>query len=170
MIWALTCFVHPSDTAFLPADVLSQTGASPDFKTGVTHVLIDKVKHIPRPAWSPDTLVEVPDDEVVFNFFNRDSKFLKATPKLEKPKWFKATSDSMDPMRYALPREEDIGKVVRGADGASAALAVTTDHLQNRFSSRTRGKEGVKEKIAEVVKRRCRVEPDSSGEWLVWRS
>lgn len=154
----------------LPLLVL-QSGASPDFKTGVTHVLINKDKSKPaRPAWLPNTVAEVPDDEIAFNFFNRDSKFLGLTPQLEKPTWVKATGDSTNSMRYALPREEDIGKVVKGSDGSSAALAVTIEHVQRHFANKTHGKEGVKEKIDEVVKRRCRVEPDSSGDWLVWKS
>lgn len=136
----------------------------------MTHVLIDKSKDkAERPAWSPSTIAEVPDDKIVFNFFSADSPYLRSAPTLERPAWLEKAEPS-NPMRFALPREEEIGNVVKGSDGSSSAFAVTLDQLLSRFESRRRGKEGVEEKIREVVKRRCRVEPDSSGEWLVWKS
>jgi len=142
------------------------SGASPDFRTGVTAVLIDKVQS--RPEWSPDSLHEIREEEIVSKFFSQASPFLAAKPDLTVPDYLHNVQP-LNPMRYALPNEDEIGELVRGSHGTSSSFAITLPELIQKLEFARKGKQGVREKVAEVVARRCRKEPDSAGqEWLVW--
>jgi 3-hydroxyisobutyryl-CoA hydrolase len=134
----------------------------------VTAVLVDKIKE--RPHWAPAHLTQVSDNFIQENFFDSTSKYLQKMPTLSPPVWLQDATPS-NPMKYALPREEEIGQVVKGADSTSHSFAITREELVEKFEQRRRGKAGVKEKVHEVVKRRCRVESDSDGKgWLVWKT
>jgi len=127
------------------------TGASQDFITGVTAVLITKTKE--RPAWSPSTLAEVSYEDVMSKFFSSSSPYLAPLPKLSYPE-----RDSWEPetfARYTLPSEEDIEKFARGSHPDSGALAVNFQDVVEKFVESTNGKHGVKEKVREVLARRC---------------
>jgi 3-hydroxyisobutyryl-CoA hydrolase len=105
----------------------------------------------------------------VSKFFSPSSPFLAAKPELAIPDYLNGVAP-MDPMRYALPREAEIGTLVRGAHSTSSSFAITLPELVHKLETARGGKQGVREKVQEVVARRCRKEPDSAGqEWLVWK-
>ncbi|KLO19153.1 3-hydroxyisobutyryl-coenzyme A hydrolase [Schizopora paradoxa] len=147
-------------TAFL-------SGGSPDFKTGVTAVLIDKIRDA-RPAWSPNTLEEINQTELIKSFFDSDSQFLNNSPSLELPqeRWIGAQEHGGS-MKFALPSEEEIERIVRGTHAQSSSMAYSLDDLINKFSRMMSQKHGVEDKIREVAARRCVVTEDR---WLSWKS
>ncbi|KAJ7286295.1 3-hydroxyisobutyryl-coenzyme A hydrolase isoform 1 [Mycena rebaudengoi] len=138
------------------------SGASPDFATGVTSVLITKSKE--RPAWNPATLEEV-TDEMVDRFFAIDSPFLENAPALK-------GSPSARIQRYGLPTEDDIRNVITGANPDSADTMYTLDDLLEFFDEARSGKIGVDEKVLEVARRKT-VAVDNGGDgnfvWLQWK-
>lgn len=128
----------------------SQSGASKDFETGVTAVLIDKKRGV-RPNWTPNTLREVSND-LVNKFFNSESEYVKAAPQLDLPG---SAAQKLEPTRFALPTELEIEQIVRGLHSQSGAVAYNLDNLIQRFRNMTGDKHGVEAKIREVVARRC---------------
>jgi 3-hydroxyisobutyryl-CoA hydrolase len=134
---------------------------------GVTALLVDKSKE--RPKWSPGHVDDVADSDIVAKFFSLDSEFLQKTPKIRVPEVLRNVK-SIDPMRFALPREDDIGLVVKGAHGSSSAFAITLPELLEKYESLTANKVGVREKILEVASRKTTSQRDSEGkEWLAWK-
>jgi 3-hydroxyisobutyryl-CoA hydrolase len=144
------------------------SGASPDFKTGVTAVLIDKTME--RPNWSPDTLTKISDEEVLSKFFSEDSPYRSWTPKLTIPDHLSSAKET-NPMRYTLPTEKEIGRMVRGSDRSSGGSGIKLEELVAKFEDVRRGKRGVREKVVEVAQRKCDVVDNSDGnfEWLKWK-
>ncbi|KAF8586091.1 3-hydroxyisobutyryl-coenzyme A hydrolase [Ramaria rubella] len=137
-------------------------GASPDFVTGVTTLLVEKSPD--RPPWSPSTLAEIPDDSILKSFFDLDSPYLATAPQLAFP-------NEAPPRRdYALPSEEEIGHMVLGSHPSSSDKAVTLEELLIRFEQLRDGKFGVRQKVLEVALRRCRVAKDPDNqlclEWM----
>lgn len=138
-------------------------GASPDFFTGVTKVLVEKEKG--RPNWTPETLAGIANEKVVKDFFAPDSPFLAHMPQLSLP------SGRSAPWRdYALPSEDEIGQMVLGSHRTSGDKGLNLEELLTRFDRLRRGKHGVREKVLEVALRRCRVDddPERQGclEWI----
>ena len=74
-------------------------------------------------------------------------------------------------MRYALPTEAEIRSMVDGSHKASGATEITLDELLAKFDSLRKGKSGVREKILEVVQRKCAFEDDRhmDKQWLKWK-
>ncbi|KAF8623491.1 hypothetical protein AX15_006274 [Amanita polypyramis BW_CC] len=142
------------------------SGASPDFVTGVTAVLVEKTAG--RPRWSPGTIEEV-TEEIVSRFFDPKSPFLAATPKFTVPERFKS-GPSSHLMKFALPTEEEIGAVVRGAHSSGGTTGIKLDELLSRFGELRQGKMGVREKVLEVVQRKCQTVDNADGNfvWLKW--
>jgi len=136
------------------------SGASPDFITGVTSVLINKEKM--RPNWSPSTLAEVSQDWVLSTFFSRESKYVSSAPRIHTPR----TSASVNLGHFGLPTEVEIGAVIRGSSPDSGASAVDVEELVARFEARTDGKRGVRSKVEEVIARRCE---KMEGGYLRWK-
>ncbi|EGO21178.1 hypothetical protein SERLADRAFT_398624 [Serpula lacrymans var. lacrymans S7.9] len=126
------------------------SGASPDFQTGISAVLIDKIQG--RPAWCPSTVAEV-SPELVDRFFSADSVYHSATPRLSPPDML--YKDKRDPMRYALPTEAEIGHVVQMLTQSNNNSAIALSVLLSKFDDLRPGKHGIKEKVLEVVQRRC---------------
>lgn len=110
----------------------------PDFVEGVKARLMSKPPR--QPKWQPATLQEVTPDYV-------DSFF--AIPEGESPMQMYSDSDyhQYPHAHYALPSEKDIEQFVRG----NAATGETT---VEDFVSKWGHKEGVREKVAEVLARR----------------
>jgi 3-hydroxyisobutyryl-CoA hydrolase len=126
-----------------------------------------------RPTWSPGRLENV-SEEVVSNFFKPESPYLKLVPELNIPA---VPTDlipggmNLNPMKYALPTEEDIGSVINVTRYFGETIPVRFEEVLNRFAELRPGKLGVKEKIYEVVQRRCKVHDDADGnrgrlEWI----
>jgi 3-hydroxyisobutyryl-CoA hydrolase len=125
------------------------SGASSDFATGITAVLVEKAKG--RPAWSPDQLINV-SDEIVRRFFERNSSYLSAVPTLTPPDFL--ANGEQNPMKFALPSEDAILQIVKSKlRKDSMSLSDLLAHFDNLYL----GKQGVADKVAEVVKRRCDV-------------
>lgn len=109
----------------------------PDFVEGVEALLMTKP---PRQAnWKPASLSEV-TDEYVDSFFS--------IPEGERPLQLYSEGDfNQYPFaKYALPSEEEIKKFVKDAPAGKATV--------QEFVAKWGAKEGVKEKVAEVLARR----------------
>ncbi|KAK4053817.1 3-hydroxyisobutyryl-CoA hydrolase [Microbotryomycetes sp. JL201] len=142
--------------------------AAPDFRTGVTHNLIQK-KRDSRPAWSPSTLEEVSDGYITKTFFSNPPPF--TNPPLKKlafvhkrPAGVRAYKDYPHAI-YSLPTEKDIKDVVTGEAKGSGKYALTEKEVVKQIVKRWNGKVGAQVKVKEVLARRCRVE---NGETLKW--
>ncbi|KIY50755.1 3-hydroxyisobutyryl-coenzyme A hydrolase isoform 1 [Fistulina hepatica ATCC 64428] len=128
---------------------------SPDFDTGITTQLITKERD---PAWSPATVEEVTDELV--------KKFVSSRPpSLDIPLELSARS-LPDPYRYALPTEREISFFIKGTHDASGGTAVTAQETIDFFVSSKNGKIGAKEKVVDVIARKCRVSTDGWLEWI----
>jgi 3-hydroxyisobutyryl-CoA hydrolase len=127
-------------------------------QTGVTAVLIEKTGD--RPAWDPSTLSEIDRATMIAKFFPQ--KPSENAPSLTLP----AVGELRDPNRRALPSEEEIGLMVQGRHRSSGGYSLTLDDLNRQFEELTARKNGVKEKIAEVVQRRCQVDKDGILKWI----
>ncbi|TBU42068.1 3-hydroxyisobutyryl-coenzyme A hydrolase [Dichomitus squalens] len=144
-------------------------GDSPDFKTGVTAVLIEKIKE--RPQWSPAHIHEVQDSEILETFFKKYSPENGNVPSLAPPSYLPKPADLADPMQFALPTEAEIRSMVDGSHRNSGATTITLDELLGMFTRMRGGKAGVREKILEVVDRKCVFEQDkhTDKKWLQWK-
>ncbi|KAI0664689.1 3-hydroxyisobutyryl-coenzyme A hydrolase [Cubamyces menziesii] len=144
-------------------------GVTPDFKTGVFAVLVDKIKD--RPNWSPSRLEDVEDSEILQTFFSEYTPEKGTAPKLTPPPYLTNANKLIDPMQYALPTEAEIRSMVDGSHKASGATEITLDELLAKFDSLRKGKSGVREKILEVVQRKCAFEDDRhmDKQWLKWK-
>jgi len=146
------------------------SGASPDFITGVKAVIVDRIKE--RPNWSPASLKDV-SAQVVANFFEPESRYLTLAPELNIPAELSTDTKQNpmkylpNPMKYALPTEEEIGSVITGTHASGGGGSVQFEELLKRFADLRPGKLGVKEKIYEVVQRRCDLTDNADGNW-VW--
>lgn len=136
-----------------------QSGASNDFNAGITAVLIEKTKG--RPAWSPANLNDV-SDEVVDQFFEQSSSFLRAMPTLTSPDFISDTK--YNPMKFALPSEDTIRRVVK-----SVKDPITLPDLLAHFDDLTSGKQGVEEKVLAVVRRKCDITGPRGSEVVNWK-
>ncbi|KAF7363859.1 3-hydroxyisobutyryl-CoA hydrolase, mitochondrial [Mycena sanguinolenta] len=143
-------------------------GASPDFATGVTAVLVTKSKGIPE--WKPSRLEEV-TDEIVDRFFSPHSPFLKNAPAVSDQGVARGAS-ARSQHKYTLPTEKEIRDVITGQDPDSGTMGYTLDDLLEYFYDSTKGKSGVNEKVLEVVRRKTTVVDNNDGNfvWLRWNS
>ncbi|KAF9527023.1 3-hydroxyisobutyryl-CoA hydrolase [Crepidotus variabilis] len=142
-------------------------GASPDFVTGVEAVLLAKSKETPQ--WSPSSLKEV-TPAIVSRFFDSKSTYLEGAPTITIPDGLDP-KEKTNPMRYALPTENEIGAVVRGQHPSGGDMGLQLNELLTRFAELRPGKMGVKEKVLEVVERRCELvdNADQNRVWLKWK-
>lgn len=128
---------------------------------------MDRIKE--RPNWSPATLRDV-SAQVVANFFEPKSPYLTLAPELTIPA--ELTSGTiLKPMKYALPSEKDIGSLVTGDRPSGGGVGIQFEELLKRVAETRPGKLGVKEKVYEVVQRRCDVTDNADGNrvWLKWK-
>lgn len=123
----------------------------PDFAEGVSARLISKPPKAPQ--WSPARLEDVSPEEVDRFFMVEGSERLTL---LEEGVYREYPDGSL-----RLPTEREIEKRVKDEDGAAWEAVVET------VVRRRIGKPGVREKVEEVLKRRCDV--DDKGR-VFWRS
>lgn len=123
----------------------------PDFIEGVTALLVDKPKR--RPNWSPDSLEKVSDADVD-SFFKNTTEF----DLLDK----KAGSTEADYREYphawiGLPTEAEVlgGKVV----------GRTRQQIVDHFVQAKEGKQGVKEKVTEILNRKTSEDENGRLQW-----
>ncbi|KAF9261400.1 3-hydroxyisobutyryl-coenzyme A hydrolase [Marasmius fiardii PR-910] len=140
------------------------SGGTPDFKTGVETVLGAKSRG--RPNWSPSSLEEV-TPQMVNDFFN--GKYITEKVKLEIPEPF-ASVPLHKPNRFALPTEIDIRDMVTGGHVTSSGSGITQDELVAKVTDLYNRKMGVREKVLEVIARKCRLADNADGNrvWLKW--
>ncbi|KAJ7024318.1 3-hydroxyisobutyryl-coenzyme A hydrolase isoform 1 [Mycena alexandri] len=149
-------------------------GASPDFATGVTAVIVKKNTKV-RPDWNPSSLAEVTED-IVDRFFAPHSKFLKGAPTIGDrdfvPQDVDRGHNKRAAFRYTLPSENDIRDVITGEDPESGTMGYTLDDLLEYFHDSRAGKIGVNEKVLEVVRRKTTVVDNEDGNfvWLRWNA
>ncbi|KAI0032817.1 3-hydroxyisobutyryl-coenzyme A hydrolase [Vararia minispora EC-137] len=136
------------------------TGSVPDFKTGVSTVIREKLRT--RPAWTPSTLADVPDVDIEKTFFEvAGAKRLQ----LEYPP-FVVDRQPRDPMAYALPTEERIRRLVKGEDKKSTGTALTLEELLKEVDNLTGFKPGTRDKVLETIDRKCVLD---EGVYLRWK-
>ncbi|GAA5894680.1 hypothetical protein JCM6882_006657 [Rhodosporidiobolus microsporus] len=136
----------------------------PDFKTGVTDLLIKKIKpEVQRPAWKPDSLQEVNDTDLQTLFFSNQPPFSSPpVPHLDFKQTRRSRPRALQPYKesphakYLLPREKDVEKIVKGEDAGSDEYAVTKEEVVDRLVKRYNGKVGVREKVEEILSRKTR--------------
>ncbi|THH30761.1 hypothetical protein EUX98_g3449 [Antrodiella citrinella] len=145
--------------------------ASPDFNTGVTAVLVMKTAKTQRPQWSPSSTSELNEPEIIEKFFGKYSPARDTAPTMSISKESEARSTTLPhPMLYALPTEEEIKRMVVGSHGQSGGTTLTLPEILDKFAQSRPGKHGVREKVLEVVDRKCvEVEDKKAGQkWLTW--
>jgi len=123
-----------------------QSGATPDFQTGVKAVVIDRTAG--RPAWSPATLADVAPSAT-------DAYFPSPpTPELELPE--PGDSNAPEPYsqftRFALPTDAEILNEVE-----TSTTRRTLEELISRIEQLRFAKHDVAAKVRDVVARRCEV-------------
>ncbi|KAG8757135.1 hypothetical protein FRC12_010383 [Ceratobasidium sp. 428] len=134
------------------------TGASPDFVTGVNALLVEKSKD--RPRWSPATLEDTPSD-VIKQFFDQNSPYVASAPRLK----LNRSSPPEDKFtRYALPNEGVVQAAIQGSLPGSGSFALTPAELIASFERKYGQKIGLRQKIEEIIDRRCKV-VDGYLEW-----
>ena len=120
----------------------------PDFVSGVSAKLIARSKEVPQ--WQPPKLEDVTTEDV--------DAFFTATGS-EKLKLLSSANYTDYPYKeLALPRERDIKEIVQREN-------VTKEQVMEYFLG-TREKLGVREKVTEVLERKCNL--DQKGN-LVWK-
>lgn len=129
------------------------TGASPDFITGVNKLLIEKKSE--RPDWSPSTLEETSPSDVIKSFFDTASPYVANAPQL---KMNRSSSPGDKLTRFALPTEATIQGAIQGSLPGSGSFALTPQELITSFEGRYGQKLGLRQKIEEVINRKCQVE------------
>lgn len=137
-----------------------QSGASPDFHKGIGAVLIDRIKG--RPEWSPERIEDV-SPEILDRFFSDNSSYRSQMPWLSLPD---TRVDSINPMTFALLPESKIVELVRSScqDGP-----VPLSRLLSDMESLIKEKLGTKEKIIDVIHRRCQVVDDQGTTIVAWK-
>jgi 3-hydroxyisobutyryl-CoA hydrolase len=116
-------------------EIASQFMAHPDFVEGVTARLIERKKE--RPNWQPNTLNDVKQSDV--------SKFFGGNKNGEKLSLINDADYKDYPHAWiGLPREEEILREASGKKGQEVVASLLEKY---------EGKQGVREKIAEVLER-----------------
>jgi len=134
--------------------------ASPDFRTGVTYVLLEK--EAGRPAWSPDSLEQVDITSLKASFFPSDTE----SPQLVLPEALRDSSPSVASfLRYGLPLEDELQALVEGSHASSGSAALTLQELITKVEDLRGEKRGAATKVREVVRRRCVVDQDGYLQW-----
>ncbi|ORY59438.1 3-hydroxyisobutyryl-CoA hydrolase [Leucosporidium creatinivorum] len=160
------------DEVFLMDQRIATACCSPsvhsDFKTGVTHTLIEK-KKTERAPWTPATLAEVTDSSITKTFFGSPPPF--KNPPLSKLSFHHTQAKGARPYKmyphagFSLPTEDNIRDVVTGEAKGSGQFAMKEDEIVKKIVKQWKGKVGVEQKVREVLKRRCQV---GQGETLKW--
>ncbi|KAH0830733.1 ClpP/crotonase-like domain-containing protein [Lanmaoa asiatica] len=137
------------------------SGASPDFCTGISAVLVDKIQG--RPAWSPDKVEDV-SLEILDRFFSDNSDYLSQMPRLSLPDTL--LDHSVSRTAFALPSESKIVELLRSScnDGPVSLSGLLSD-MENFIKEKL----GTKEKILDVVYRRCQVVDNRGTTTVAWK-
>lgn len=124
-------------------------------------MLVEKTRE--RPLWQPATLEEV-TQEKVDQFFDPRSPYQLDVPAVAEP------PKAARYFRYALPTEEEIGAAVIGSHANSGDMGKTAEEIVSLFERLRPGKIGVRQKVEEVLARKCTLVDNADGNfvWLKW--
>lgn len=102
--------------------------------------------------------------DIVEKFFDPSSAY-----QLDIPDTLQVPSASRY-FEYALPTEEEIGAAVKGSHANAGDMGATTEEIVALFERLRQGKLGVREKVQEVLQRRCTLIDNADGNfvWLKW--
>lgn len=112
------------------------------------------------PNWVPPTLADLRDADIRNSYFAASSPnqlVLSGKNFIQYPH-----------RRFALPSEEDVASVVKGETEGVGDYAMTKEEVVNWFSRERKGKQGVREKVLEVLERMTVVTGEGEGEGLRW--
>ncbi|KAH8928507.1 ClpP/crotonase [Atractiella rhizophila] len=123
-----------------------------DFRDGVASLLIQKSKTPPK--WQSPS----PDLDAYFSFSTPSS--LSSPP--SKP--FKSYPHAELPL--SLPSEDYIAKVVRGETKTSGSYALTEEEIIQKLVKEWKQKEGVEEKVREVLSRKTKEGEEKTRKWV----
>ncbi|PCH34253.1 3-hydroxyisobutyryl-CoA hydrolase [Wolfiporia cocos MD-104 SS10] len=124
-------------------------GAGPDIFIGVRATLSGKKG---RPKWGPSAVEGVADSKYSLEKGN--------VPRVEVPEYL-ADAVPADRTRFALPTENEIRQMIQDHSTGDDISAPTLEEVVAKLIELKNGKEGVIDKVLEVVSRKCRVEQDN---------
>lgn len=135
----------------------------PDFRTGVTNLMIDKSKT--RAKWSPSELKHVKLDGLRSTFFSNPPPF--SNPPLPRLNFAQSDRPAYKdyPWHFGLPTENHIRDVVTGDARGSGDLAKTREEVVHWFVRETKGKVGVEDKVNEVLSRKTTAGEGGTLKW-----
>lgn len=158
--------LHLQDALSLELNIAAAfcSGATNDFQTGVKAVLVEKAGG--RPAWSPSEVSEV-TEKTVEKFLAIDSE---SPYKLEVPTSVLEVHNGRRYTQFALPTEREIMEAVTGSHANAGDMGVTAEEIVALFERLRPGKHGVREKVQEVLARKCTLIDNADGNfvWLKW--
>ena len=107
--------------------------------------------------------------DTVSLFFDPESPYLKGLPQLDIPSTFEPVTGSRH-LKYALPTEDEIGEAVRGSHANASGMGATAEEIVQLFERLRPGKNGVREKVEEVLRRKCTLVDNADGNfvWVKW--
>ncbi|KAI7869753.1 ClpP/crotonase-like domain-containing protein [Spinellus fusiger] len=128
-----------------------------DFKEGVNAVLVSRT----QPEWQPATLDQVNDKTLLSEYFDSPS---------EQSLELLNTKDYKDSpyLKFALPTEEEIRQVVTGEAPNVGDYALSYDDVVEHFVTERKSKQGVRQKVAEVLDRKTHALGSGSDKSLQW--
>lgn len=128
-----------------------------DFKEGVTATLVTKQK----PNWEPSSLSQVDDVKIKQQYFDSPSPL-----RLE---MLSSRDYKNYPHRkYMLPSEEDIKRVVTGEAADVGNYALNRHQIVEHLLRERQGKQGLKQKVSEVLDRKTIVNQKDEDKSLKW--
>ena len=128
-----------------------------DFKEGVLATLVTKEK----PNWKPKTLDQVDDAKLKQDYFDSPSPLrLSMLNKRDYKKY--------PHRKYMLPSEEDIKRVVTGEAADVGNYALNRQQILEHLLRERQGKQGLKQKVTEVLERKTIVNAKDDEKSLKW--
>lgn len=156
---------------------------SNDMVDSIFHKLIDKQKT--TPTWKPADINDpsISDESILPTWFDRaTSSLLSTAPSMKDTSGDRTTVPWGQFRAWGLPSEAVIKSYVDGSARGSGAFALTEEQvkealvadLSEKFEMHAElageWKEGLRERVSEVVQRRCTVEEGHTSKYLKWKS
>jgi 3-hydroxyisobutyryl-CoA hydrolase len=128
-----------------------------DFKEGVTATLVTKQK----PNWKPDQLSHIDDIKIKQQYFDSPSP-------LRLEMLTSRDYKNYPHRKYMLPSEEDIKRVVTGEAADVGNYALNRQQIVDHLLRERQGKQGVKQKVIEVLDRKTIENQKDENKSLKW--